>query len=213
MDCDSEVPTSSYIQNYIPYFTSEVVCYGGRSYKEVNQNPKEILRWKYGTEREALSAEQRNKNANYGFETNNFLISKSLFEQVKFNENLTTYGHEDTLFGLELQAKEIKIIHIDNPLIHIGLEDANSFLSKTKNSVKNLLFIDKIIEKNYPNINYSSLIRTGKKLKKWRLAPFYRYFFHLFKSTWHRNLLSPNPSLFYFDLYRLGLLLDIVEKQ
>ena len=49
------------------------------------------------------------------------MISKTCFEQISFNEDLQGYGHEDTLFGYELDKKNIQIHHLDNPVLN-GLD-------------------------------------------------------------------------------------------
>ncbi|MBK9012976.1 MAG: hypothetical protein IPM82_02230 [Saprospiraceae bacterium] len=64
--------------------------------------------------------------------TNNFLIPRQLFLEIQFDETLRQYGHEDTLFGMELARRQVPIVHIDNPLEHIGLEPVDVFLRKTE---------------------------------------------------------------------------------
>mgnify|MGYP000465830659 CR=1 FL=1 len=69
------------------------------------------------------------------------LISKSLFQQLKFNESISEYGHEDTLFGIELQTKNIPINHILNPVVHLGLENEAIFLNKQEKAIQNLVLL------------------------------------------------------------------------
>ena len=38
------------------------------------------------------------------------MIPKSIFSNIKFDEKISTYGHEDTLFGELLKKSQIKII-------------------------------------------------------------------------------------------------------
>ncbi|MDL2323186.1 glycosyltransferase [Bacteroidales bacterium OttesenSCG-928-A17] len=207
MDCDSSVPSENYIQSYLPFCKPSVVCYGGRIYENRKPDKKFLLRWKYGVCRESLPAMIRKKNPNHSFCTNNFLIHKQIFEQIRFNEELAGYGHEDTYFGLELSAKKITIQHIDNPLIHIGLESASEFLGKTRNGVVNLIKVDKLLSELYPEyINHSKLIRTRNRLRKWHLTKPAILFFRLFEKGMRANLLGANPSLVIFDLYKLGIL-------
>jgi len=207
MDCDSAVSSSSYIENYTHFFDYLSVCCGGRIYEEKKPAGSTYLRWKYGTKRECTSAAERKKNPNIGFQTNNFLIHKSIFEKVKFNEDLTGYGHEDTLFGLELLKQGIIINHIDNPLIHLGLENASDFLEKTENGIKNLYRIELLLREIYLEyINHSRLMRTKLFLQKFYLTGIVAKLFCIFHKWMKNNLLGNNPSLKIFDLYRLGLL-------
>ena len=207
MDCDSAVSSPAYIDNYTHFFDSMVVCCGGRIYEDKKPEDSTYLRWKYGVNRECASASERKKNPNAGFQTNNFLIHKSIFERVKFNENLTGYGHEDTLFGLELLKQGITIQHIDNPLIHLGLENASDFLEKTENGVKNLYQVELLLRENYPEyVNHSNLMRAKLFLQKYHLSGFVSKLFGMMRRPMKNNLLSKNPSLMIFDFYRLGLL-------
>ena len=209
MDCDSAVSSSNYIANYTPYFRSNIVCYGGRIYEKEKPSNEKCLRWKYGQERESIPASKRMENPNYGFETNNFLIDKALFEKVQFSEDLKGYGHEDTLFGIQLLGIGTTIVHIENPLIHLGLEDAVVFLEKTESSVKNLKIMDQILQSNYPQyVNHSKLIRAKKTVDKLKVTPLMKFFFFVFKPLIKKNLLGKHPSLFLFDLHRLGIILS-----
>ena len=207
IDCDSAVSSSLYIENYTRFFDSLTVCCGGRIYEDKEPEDSTYLRWKYGRRSECASVSERIKNLNAGFQTNNFLIHKSIFDRVKFNEDLTGYGHEDTLFGLELLSQGIFIVHIDNPLIHLGLENASDFLEKTENGIDNLYRIEMLLREKYPEyINHSRLMRAKLLLQKFHLSGLMSKFFNIFRRKMKNNLLSKNPSLMIFDFYRLGLL-------
>ena len=208
MDCDSKVPSKEYINNYLPYCRPMTVCYGGRIYEKNPPCDSTFLRWKYGVERESQPASKRKENANYGFCTNNFLIHKAIFEILQFDEKLEGYGHEDTLFGLELMTKGIKIKHTDNPLIHIGLEDASVFLSKTENAVSNLSKINNLIKEKYPTYtNHSKLTQSYCRINRLGMKKWLARLFRIMRPYLKRNLLGKNPSLRVFDLYKLGFLL------
>jgi len=207
MDCDSAVASSLYIENYSHFFDSQIVCCGGRIYENKAPADSTYLRWKYGVERECASAAERSKNPNAGFQTNNFLIQKKVFEKVKFNESLDGYGHEDTLFGLELLGQGIIIRHIDNPLVHLGLESASDFLEKTANGITNLHKVELLLRDKYPQyLEHSRLMRSELFLQRFHLSGFVSKLFNILHQRMKNNLLSKKPSLTVFDLYRLGLL-------
>ena len=54
------------------------------------------------------------------------------FKKISFNERLSGYGHEDTLFGYELNKNNIQIHHIDNPVLNGHLDTNEAFLLKTE---------------------------------------------------------------------------------
>jgi GT2 family glycosyltransferase len=213
MDCDSAVASPLYIESYTCFFESQTVCCGGRMYENKEPADSTWLRWKYGVERECASATERKKNPNAGFQTNNFLIHKCLFEKVKFNEDLAGYGHEDTLFGLELMGHGVTIQHIDNQLIHIGLESASDFIEKTVNGMKNLYKIELLLREKYPEyINHSRLTKSKLFLQKYHLSGLVSKLFNLMQHPMKNHLLKKKPSLLIFDLYRLGLLISATPR-
>ena len=139
--------------------------------------------------------------------TNNILVPRQVVLNHPLSETLKGYGHEDTLWGLELEAAGIPIEHINNPLVHIGLETAASFLQKTREGVQNLLRLDAMGVDD----RHIQLLATYRKLKRWRLRGLIRQVVRI-KMPWlEKNLLSSNPSLFYFDLYKLGCMLGAVR--
>ena len=205
MDCDSEVVDEKYIKNYIPFCENEILVYGGRVYKNnAPSDNKLYLRWLYGIKREVVASNTRALNPNKSFMTNNFLISKKLFNKIKFDEKITTYGHEDTIFGYELKKRNIKIIHIDNPLIHIGLEDNEHFLRKTKQGIENLKYLSKKFENEDNFFDDIKILKYYKIIKKLRLS----FIINIFKTKIIKNLKSNNPNLQLFDLYKLVLMLS-----
>jgi glycosyltransferase involved in cell wall biosynthesis len=213
MDCDSEVSSDKFIENYLPYCGKELVVCGGRIYKnDPPEEPEYLLRWLYGLMREQLSAQLRNINPYRSFMTNNFLLSRSIMLQIQFDESIVQYGHEDTLFGLELRKRNITVIHIQNPLIHIGLEIASEFLRKTSEGIENLLTLinnGKITRQDFRDIR---LLRAYGILKKYRLVKINLFFYNFIANIVIRNLLGSNPSILAFDLYKLSLFSSLMKR-
>ncbi len=204
VDCDSAIPGNDYINQYLSYCPVDGVVCGGRIYTE---NPPDnqllLLRWLCGTKREVFPASARNENPCKSFMSNNFLISARVFHRVGFNENITGYGHEDTLFGIELYRKKISIFHIDNPLVHIGLEENVAFLEKTKQGIANLVRLYKNPEINPFIVQYVTLTKRYHQFKKYGLTILISLLYPLFSEMIQKNLLSAKPRLLLFDMFKL----------
>lgn len=214
MDCDSEIPASSYIENYLHFCNKEMVVCGGRIYRsEPPEEPEYLLRWVYGISKEQIADSVRNVTPYRSFMTNNFLIAKTILRQIQFDESIIQYGHEDTLFGLELKKKGIIVKHINNPLIHNGLEISSEFLRKTAEGVDNLLTLlqDGKIDRN--DIQDIKLLKAYDWISKLRLIGGYLLFYSLISNAVMRNLLGSNPSIFAFDLYKLSLVSQLIRKR
>jgi glycosyltransferase involved in cell wall biosynthesis len=200
LDCDSFPEYPDFIARYANNLNPAMLLYGGRTYEpDPPADPQRYLRWYYGMHREVYSAEYRRKKPYHSFQTNNFVIPCNMFRSIGLNEKLKGYGHEDTQFGQQLMARNIRIIHIDNPLRHLGLETATEFIQKTHEGIANLKFL--IAQGN--DVSTVKLARVYRFLKNWGLAKIFAWLIGFRKKALIKNLHSPKPSLRAFDLYKL----------
>ena len=208
LDCDSEVIDGKFLHRYIPFIKKEdqILVYGGRSYHSGPPDDKTLLHWYFGRHREAKNARIRGKKPYQSFMSNNFLIHKSVLDKVPFNETIRGYGHEDTLLGYELKKQDIPLIHIDNPLIHAGLQAAEEFLSKTDEGLKNLLIIDRLLNHDKDFIRSIRVLKCYFFMKKTFLRRPFAILFKPFEKTIRKNLVGRRPRLWLLDFYKLGKL-------
>ena len=217
MDNDVRPTNENYVKNYLEVCSDYQVICGGRTYaKNPPQNKNLYFHWLVGTKREVFSVDERRKNPNKSFMTNNFLIHKNVFNTVRFDENISTYGHEDTLFGFELKKRGIEIHHIDNPLKHIGLEPAERILAKEKEGIENLYAV--ILKHRYAKeiAEDITLLKYDRLAKKLHITTVLAYFYRRFQNTIEQNLTGEKPSLCLFDFYKSGylsLLAQMNKKQ
>ena len=108
IDGDASVQSDNFIKEYLNEAGKGKVLCGGTAYlSEPPEKKEELLRWKYGVSREALAAKQRALKPYSSFSSFNFLIPAEEFDKIRFNEKIRRYGHEDTLFGIELENRSI----------------------------------------------------------------------------------------------------------
>jgi hypothetical protein len=188
---------------------------GGTSYSENRPaDPKKLLRWYYGTQREALSAQQKNRNKGFVITSNNFLIGKEVFKKTHFREDIKKYGHEDTMLGYDLFTNGENIVHFDNPVEHTGLEDSAIFLNKTKLAVKNLWYItENLIDDKASFSHQVTFLRKYQKLTRFIPETFFRFLFEKLKKIMEKNLTGANPKLFIFDFYKVCYFANIKSRE
>ncbi len=209
MDCDSRVVSPDFIHNYLQHAAPERLVYGGRSYADLPPtDPALYFHWHYGRQREQRTAAERSRSPYHSFMTNNFLIPKQLFLDILFDETLRQYGHEDTLFGMELARRQVPIVHIDNPLEHIGLESVDVFLRKTEQGIENLVRL-----RNQGKNVETKLLSTYDLCEKWGLTATIAYIFNKIKRLVVNHLRSKSPSLKWFDFYKLGTLATFLNTK
>lgn len=209
LDGDVRVTHPGFIQSYIPLIknTKVYVVTGGHKYPESFPGRNYALRWKFGVKRETLPASQRYQNPYKSFKTSNFLISRELLLKVKFNESLSGYGHEDTLFGFDLKTHKIPISHIDNPVEIEKIDTNRLFLQKTEESIRNLLKAWEITGYDAGFVNDISLMKAYSKLEKSSWLPFFNFTFRLAQPVLKFFIVSGFATLWFFDVYKLGYLI------
>lgn len=205
IDGDSEITSSDFIKNYVECLKSSEkdVVIGASIYAEIKPCRKQLLRWKYSRTRESKSFEDRVKHPELGFKSNNFIISKTLFSKHPFDESLTTYGHEDTLFGYFLRKGKVTIEHLDNPVLNSNLDENEVFLEKTKEALQNLMSIASRL--NDPTFNAEHhLLSLAMRIEKNAMTRGLLLVTDRLLLTSLKGFLSKGYfALWMFDLYRL----------
>lgn len=210
LDADTIPVHENFILNYVAQINdSKKIVYGGIRYQDIQPSRNEVLRWIYGTKREALTVSDRNKSPYISFLTLNFLIKKSIFSEVNFNESIPNLRHEDTLFSFELMQNQIAIVHFENPVYHLGLENSQTFLRKSEEAV---VALKNLTDSNLISTEYVKLSYYFQILKKYYLQPVVAFGFRITKPLFLKQLLGKNPSLLLFDLYRLGYYCTLKTK-
>lgn len=205
LDADTLPVYKNFIEQYLFYIEQNTykVVFGGLSYRNSDYQINNNLRFVYGKSRESRAAKQRNLKPHLSLLMSNTLVQKSVFGEVLFNEQIKKYGHEDAVFSYELFKKGINVLHIDNPVYHIGIEANDIFVEKTKVAIENLLnlYEKKII---FPEVN--KLLQWFILLRKIGISKILAKTYHkgIFNFTTEKN--DKNPSLVWFDICRLSYL-------
>lgn len=209
LDGDALVQSGDFIKNYLAAATPNGVVCGGTEY--VDHAPsdfRQLLHWKYGRTRERIGPEVRKANPWKSFKTFSFLIPKELFTSIRFDEKLRQYGHEDTVFGMELKSHNIPVAHINNPAIHTGLEKAAIFLRKQRNAVLNLLHLSV----SYPVLSQEVKVLKAKALlSRLRVEWLCNFVYKYTRKAIYANLASSHPRLWLLDVYKLGEMLYLAR--
>ncbi|TDX11427.1 glycosyltransferase family 2 protein [Flavobacterium sp. S87F.05.LMB.W.Kidney.N] len=202
LDADTFPVHNQFISNYIEAIKkNKKVVFGGILYENKKPAKELLLRWIYGRKREALSLADRIQNPSDFALVSNLLIKKEIVVRFPFDENLTKYGYEDLLFFSVLKSNLIAITHIENPVFHLNLESSALFLSKTKTALQNLVFLD---ASNKISKKESKIIASFEFLNRLKLISVFNFVFRKLETKIERNLVSEKPSLFLFDIYKLG---------
>lgn len=203
LDCDSSIVRDDFIIKYLANLDRHQVIYGGRIYQFIEPVPREfLLHYLYGMRRESKSVQDRVDAPYKYFHSNNFIVKKSVMEDIPFDESLRQYGHEDSYWAMELEQQNIEILHIDNPISHLGLEASHVFLRKQSDAIHNIY----VLNRNHKSLS-SNVEKIAKILNRFYLSKLVFYIYKLIEKPLVKNLLSSRPNLVFLDIYKLGLYL------
>ncbi len=201
LDADVLPLQSTFLATYITAITPETqIVYGGITYQKYKPEKSKLLRWVYGRKREALSAIERRKKPHLRFLTLNYLINKETALQLQFDESMPNQRHEDTVYAHEAKKQKCRVEHIENVVEHQGLESSDVFLEKSIASARSLAHL---IGSNKLNAKEIKLSQAAMYLQKCALDHLFVSIIQKLDHLFKKQLLSAQPSLIIFDLYRL----------
>ena len=211
IDSDSDIG-DQYLKNYAAILNQHLISCGGRIHPDKLPSNEYSLRWKVGKIREDFNAHHRSKVPNKSFMSNNFLVKRSFFEEITFDEEIKKSGHEDTMMGIRMEEKDIIIHHIDNPVIHIGLETNDEFLIKTRQRLDTLAFIHNRDPNTVLMRKRITLLKYFNTVKRLRLIQLIGIIFDFTQKCMERNLTSLKPSMVLYDCYKIGYFSKIYKQ-
>ena len=207
IDSDARVAKDDFIEKYIQVAVDHDVVCGGIEVRKEDALNNNKLRYKYEQAATKSRALEYRKNHPYEkFSTFNLLIRRSVFESIKFDSRCYQYGYEDTILGIDLMRLNIEVLHINNPLIHTGIDSNKSFLSKTHQALQVLKGLDVFYQEHL------RLSRVALRLKRYHLLPLMKLWHEIFGKLEYKSLLTcPSVNMFY--LYKLGYFSCLLSKK
>ena len=214
LDVDSEVK-EGFLARYAEVLDGRpAVVVGGRVYDRRGDDKEHRLRYLYGTQVESKTLEWRRSHPYQSFMSNNFMVRRDVLEQHPFDERISRYGHEDTLFGHRLEQNGIAVLHIDNPVVNGEVERNAEFLQKTVEAVQNLASIDDMMEDDALFAQRVRLVDTYRRLRQWHLTAPVEWLHSLLRRPLESHFVSGNAvSVAQLNFYKLGLFIKTKNKQ
>lgn len=212
-DADVIIGTLHFSRMQVACDTAEdIIGHTKRAKEETKKTTEPMLyddNLKYRYEQQFLAkhpVKKRMQQPYASFRTTNFMVRRDLLLAYPFDETFHEYGYEDTLFGKQLKEHGATLIHLDNAATIADYEDNATFVAKTEESLRTLAAHAHQLQ------DYSTLLHTANKLKCLHLQPLIAFVFKLFKGLLHKNLCSNSPSVFLFNVYKLGYYVNLTRS-
>lgn len=212
-DADVIIGTLHFSRMQVACDTAEDIIGHTKRAKEETKKATEPMLYddnlKYRYEQQFLAkhpVKKRMQQPYASFRTTNFMVRRDLLLAYPFDETFHEYGYEDTLFGKQLKEHGATLIHLDNAATIADYEDNATFIAKTEESLRTLAAHAHQLQ------GYSTLLHTANKLECLHLQPLIAFVFELFKGLLHKNLCSNSPSVFLFNVYKLGYYINLTRS-
>lgn len=201
IDADLVMVRNDFLKTYIDATAhAEVICGG----YQVLKGPDGNLRYLYEHAAEKNnSVKQRLKHPYHNFCASSFMIKRNIFLQYPFDSRFYKYGYEDVLLGRELSEAGITITHIDAPIGFLEYESNAYFLKKAEEAMETLYQFRDSLQ------GYSPILNIANRIQGYLLGTIFQKIFKWKRDAWKSNLLSNQPSLFIFKLYKLGYYISL----
>lgn len=199
LDADVLPVKENYLSIYVENLSDEAdVIAGGIAYsKEKPGKVDQRLRWYYGHKKEVKSAAERRLQPHIVVSAN-LLVRKTIFSKCNPAHD-KGYGL-DNIFSECLKMCDARVKHLDNPVFHLGLESNQAFVQKSLESIDNTLRSEL---KGEIEPGSRPIQRAYLRLKKFGMLPLFKLFAAITARKAKNNLRAKNPSIFWFDIYRL----------
>ncbi|MFN5372390.1 MAG: glycosyltransferase family 2 protein [Bacteroidia bacterium] len=214
LDCDGRAHlNNSLVESFWQQKEEKTLVSGGRIYaSEPPADKSKYLHWLWGSTRELIDSEKRMTDPVTNFLSNNFLVSRQLMEAVQFSTALNGYGYEDTLFAAHCLEGGFDIKHIENPVLHEGLESTEDFIAKIEESLHNMVRLDNMFKNHNKEIPLNSRLyrfyKKTRRIPKFVIVPFAQISASILKKRLQNGMLN----LFWFDVYRLCYAICLPHK-
>ncbi len=159
LDADMRPIGENFLANYIKTIsTGEAdIIFGGFEVSKQKHSQHTELHRALSQSSDCLNAEEREKSGAQYVCSSNLCVRASVLENEGFDNRFEGWGWEDSEWAARAN-KKYRLVHIDNPALHLGLESTDTLLERFKNSGKNY----KRFVTSHPQL--------AKKLKLYKIA-------------------------------------------
>lgn len=206
IDADAEVITSDFILNYWNFAQvssdADIIIGGLQTPDNAPRGCELRLRYEKNAEKLRILDRRRAHPADH-FSTFNVMVNRRVLEVLHFDPRCSDYGYEDALFGIEAERLGFNFLHIDNPLLHTGINSSEQFLKNSETALRTLHSLGS------PMTERAHVAVIAKKIRSIGAAKVVRWLYRITAPCLRMNLLSGRPSLHIFAFYKLGYYLNL----
>jgi glycosyltransferase involved in cell wall biosynthesis len=171
LDADIVPDNGNFLRRYLEYACTnscDVVC-GGISYVQRILTGPEYDFYVYMSSRAGIqSAAVRNLRPWRWMFTSNIMVRRAAFDATPFDRRFTGYGYEDVEWSIRL-ARQFRVLHIDNPVSHLGLHEPHRVLEDMRASIPNYHLLATTHPDTFAQTSISPMVHILRWSPAWAL--------------------------------------------
>ncbi|MEI9965928.1 MAG: glycosyltransferase [Caulobacteraceae bacterium] len=165
LDADMLPDAPDFLARYLALIEAQnpAVVFGGFSVRQAPRRREHALHRKLALRSDCAPAAVRRRTPEKYVFTSNLLARRDVFETEPFDEAFKGWGWEDVEWGVRV-SRAHKILHIDNPATHLGLDSARVIAAKYEQSAANFAYIARLhpdVVRRFPSYKAARLMKLA----------------------------------------------------
>lgn len=205
LDSDMLPDDRRFLQNWADLVANQdpAVAFGGFSLLQASRDRAFDVHRAMAERSECIPYQARARQPEKYVYTSNLLVRRDVFEAEAFDSNFAGWGWEDVEWAMRV-ARRFRVVHLDNPATHLGLETADRLAGKYEQSVANFARVVQLhpdFVSQYPSYRAARILKATPGVKQWRT---------LLKHAALNDRLPTPARAFSLRLYRAALYAEAV---
>jgi len=146
------------------------VAFGGFSLKTAPDAPSFAVHRAMAAKSECIPYIERARQPEKYVYTSNLLVRRDAFAAEAFADDFKGWGWEDVEWAMRI-ARRFRVVHVDNPATHLGLDTVEGLAAKYEQSVENFARVVRRhphIVRGYPSYRVARILKQAPGLGAWR---------------------------------------------
>lgn len=172
LDADMRPDHRRFLQTWADLVAREdpAVAFGGFSLDQAPADAAFAVHRAMSLRAECVPFTERARQPEKYVYTSNLLVRRDAFEAEAFASDFSGWGWEDVEWGMRI-ARRFRVLHLDNPASHLGLDTVDGLARKYEQSVENFGRVARRhpqIVSRYPSYRAARLLKRAPGLPAWR---------------------------------------------
>jgi glycosyltransferase involved in cell wall biosynthesis len=172
LDADMRPDHRRFLQTWSDLVAREdpAVAFGGFSLDQSPADARFAVHRAMSLRAECVPYTQRARQPEKYVYTSNLLVRRDAFQAEAFADDFKGWGWEDVEWGMRI-ARRFRVVHLDNPASHLGLDTVEGLTAKYEQSVDNFGRVVRRhphIVQGYPSYRAARFLKRTPGLPAWR---------------------------------------------